>query len=88
VDDPSNGIAAYLMNQNPHFKHIDLNHRGYMLLDVTPARVNTEYWMVDTVAAPSTVETFSVAFKVDAGAAHLTAGSQTSPKLDAPALAP
>ena len=88
VNDPGDGVAGYLKGQNPHFKHIDLNHRGYMLLDVTPARVNTEYWMVDTVAAPSTVETFSVAFQVAAGAAHLTAGSQTTPKADPPPLAP
>jgi alkaline phosphatase D len=88
VDDPGNGIAGYLMGQNPHFKHIDLNHRGYMLLDVTPARVNTEYWMLDTVAARSAVETFSVAFQVAAGSAHLTAGSQTTPKADPPPLAP
>ncbi|MFZ2987629.1 alkaline phosphatase D family protein [Ideonella sp.] len=88
VNDPGNGIAGYLKSQNPHFKHIDLNQRGYMLLDINRNRVVAEFWNVATVTAPDSTQGMSAAFQVSNGSAHLTNAAQTSARAGAPKLAP
>jgi alkaline phosphatase D len=88
LNDPSGSTAAYLRSQNPHFKYIDLNQRGYLLLDVTPQRLVGEFWFVDTVASLSNVQTFGAAFEVAHGSNHLVPSAQTTPRSNAPALAP
>lgn len=88
LSDPSGSTAAYLKSQNPHFKFIDFNRRGYSLLDITPERVVCEWWFVDTVAAPSRVQTFGTAFEVRRGTNRLAPAAQTTPAADPPAPAP
>ena len=88
VDDPSGGTAAYLKSQNPHFKYVDLNKRGYMLLDVNRDRVVCEWWHLDTVAAPDAGQTMAVAYQVLTGTTHLVASNQTPARPGAPAPAP
>ena len=73
---------------NPHFKYINLNQRGYMLLDVTRERVVCEFWFVDTVASISNVQTFGTAFEVQQGNNRLQPSAQTTPRSNPPALAP
>jgi alkaline phosphatase D len=87
VNDPNNGIANLLRSINPHFKHIDLNRRGYMLLDATPERVVCEWWYVETVQIASRLQSFGTAFEVRAGTNRLAPAAQTTPP-PAPALAP
>ena len=77
IDDPGGALAAYLRSQNPHFKYIDLNKRGYLLLDVTHERVVGEWWHLDTVAAPDPGQTMATAWQVQDGAAHLVPAGQT-----------
>lgn len=88
VDDPTNATANQLRSINPHFKYIDLNRRGYMLLDANASRVVCEWWYVDTVAAQSAVQGFGTAFQVLAGTNRLTAAVQTAPRANPPVLAP
>ena len=88
MNDPAGQTAAFLRSINPHFKYIDVNRRGYMLLDVTPARVVGEWWYVDTVASASNVQSFGVAFEVQDGTNRLVASAQTTPPSNPPALAP
>jgi alkaline phosphatase D len=88
LNDPSGNTAALLRSVNPHFKHIDLMQRGYMLLDVTPERTVCEWWYVDTVLAPSSVQTFGTAFEVRHGSNRLQPSAMTTPPAQAPALAP
>ena len=89
IDSDTNGaIAGYLRSINPHFKYINLHRRGYLLLDVTPQRVVGEWWYVDTVASPSNVETFGVAFEVQQGTNRLVPSAQTSARAQPPLLAP
>lgn len=88
LNDPGNNTANFLRSVNPHFKHIDFNQRGYLLVDVTPQRVTGEWWTVDTVASASNVQTFSVAFEVQHGSNHLSPGAQTTPRANPPAPAP
>ena len=88
LNDPAGQTAAFLRSVNPHFKYIDFNRRGYMLLDVTPARVVGEWWYVDTVASASNVQSFGVAFEMQDGTNRLVASAQTTPPSNPPALAP
>ena len=88
LSDPNGSTAAYLRSVNPHFKHIDFNQRGYLLVDVTPQRVMGEWWTVDTVASVSNIQAFSVAFEVQHGSNHLAPGAQTQPRANPPAPAP
>lgn len=88
LDDPSGNTALFLRSVNPHFKYIDLNQRGYMLLDVTRERAVCEWWHIDTVASISNIQTFAVAFEVVAGSNRLAPAGMTTPRADPPALAP
>ena len=88
LNDAGNNTANLLRGINPHFKHIDFNQRGYLLVDVTPQRVTGEWWTVDTVASVSNLQTFSVAFEVQHGSNRLQPGAQTTPRVDPPAPAP
>lgn len=88
LSDPNGSTTAYLRSVNPHFKYIDLNRRGYMLLDVTHERAVAEWWYVDTVASPSRVQAFGMAFEVREGRNRLSPSAQTPPKTQAPMLAP
>jgi alkaline phosphatase D len=86
--DTTGAIANSLKPANPHFKYINLHRRGYMLVDVNRDRAVAEWWYVDTVAAPSNIETFAVAYETRAGANRLQAAAPTSARLNPPALAP
>ncbi len=88
ANDPTGSTAALLRSINPHFKYIDLNQRGYMLVDVTPQRVVGEWWFVDTVQAISNVQTFGAAFQTVDGGNRLQPAAQTLPPANPPALAP
>ncbi len=86
--DTSGSTAGFLRSQNPHFKYINLHKRGYLLLDVTPQRVVGEFWHIDTVASLSNLQTFAAAFEVQAGTNRLVPSAQTTPRANAPLLAP
>lgn len=88
VNDPSGQVAAGLRVGNPHFKYIDLNRRGYMLVDVTAQRAVCEWWYVDTVESLSNIEPFGVAFEVDSDSNRLVPSGQTTPRSHPPLLAP
>ncbi len=39
-------IAAALVASNPHYKYVNLDDHGYCVLDVTPERVQCDWWIV------------------------------------------
>lgn len=85
----TNGLAeSALRFINPHFKYIELTRRGYMLLDADATRVVCEWWYVETIASPSSGQSFGVALQVQVGANRLAPAGQTSPRTNPPALAP
>lgn len=86
--DTTGAIAGAIRAYNPHFKYVQLTRRGYLLMDVSRDRVVGEWWYVDTVAAPSNVETFAAAFEVRAGENRLRPSAQTSGRANPPAPAP
>jgi alkaline phosphatase D len=88
LPDPDGLFAGIIFGQNPHIKHADLDRRGYLLLDIQPQRVVGEFWVIDTVAAPSAVQTFVTAFEVQHGRNRLVPSAMTPPKPNPPAPAP
>jgi alkaline phosphatase D len=88
VTDPTGAVANSLKPANPHFKYINLDKRGYMLIDADASRVVCEWWHLDTVASRSNIETFAVAFEVRDGTNRLVPSVQTPSKPNPPPLAP
>ncbi len=63
-----NGAAASLVVAfNPHMKWAELDHRGYVLLDVDHTRVQGDWYHADTILEPNPSHRFAKAFRVEAG---------------------
>lgn len=60
---------------NPHMKYVDLSKKGYMLFDVTPERLQGEWWYVSGITERGGSESFATAFPVAAGDNRLGAAS-------------
>ncbi len=88
VTDPTGAVANSLKPANPHFKYINLDKRGYMLIDADASRVVCEWWHLDTVASRSNIETFAVAFEVRDGTNRLAPSVQTPARPNPPPFAP
>ena len=82
-------VADVLRLTNPQFKYIDLARKGYMVLDVTPQRVQGEWWYVDDIATRIDGESLGAAWQVVDGAARMTqATGASAPYPDPPPPAP
>jgi len=74
---------------NPHIKYVDLELKGYLLVDITPTRTTGEWWYVSTIAERGGTESFGTAYPCEVDSNRLGAATTaTEPKADAPALAP
>ena len=60
-----------LMAAFPHMKYMDLDSHGYNVVDVTPERVQVEWWLVDTVLQRTQAESLGASWKVENGRARL-----------------
>ena len=77
------------MANNPHLKYANLAERGYLLLDITAARVQGEYFFTGAPQLRSAVETFQRALVCNADSQRLTPGTTASTaRTGAPPLAP
>jgi alkaline phosphatase D len=63
--------AAALKVMLPHLKFMDGEHRGYVLVDVTPERVQTDYMFVPTVAERTDAETRAASLVTERRSAHI-----------------
>ncbi len=45
--------------QNRHVRMVELRHHGYVVVDVTPERIQGDWWHLDTVTGPSPAESFA-----------------------------
>lgn len=75
------GVADGLVEDNPHMKWVELTRRGYLVLDVTPARLQGAWYFVDTVLERIDGESVGGVVEVAAGTPHVVV-------VDAPATAP
>jgi alkaline phosphatase D len=91
IEDPAQaaGFAALLRATHPHIKFVELNRRGYALLDITHERVQAEWYHVATIGERSAAEALAATLQVFDGTNHLVAAAGPStPIAHAPALAP
>jgi alkaline phosphatase D len=70
-------IGKTLDESNPHLAYRNLSQRGYMLLDVSPERVQADYFLLDGVEEGQGIQSFAVGFSAKHGDARLN-------KVDAP----
>ena len=56
----------------PHLKFLEGESRGYVLLDITPKQLRSEWYFVPTVLERSAAEQRAAAFVCERGSAHLT----------------
>ena len=73
---------------NPHMKHAQEEQLGYMLMDITPERVQGEWYYSTPFVPGSPVELLDpVMLQTTAGSQRLTPALLPSPGKDAPPLA-
>jgi alkaline phosphatase D len=90
IEDPAQAaqLAAVLAQTHPHIKFVELNRRGYVLLDVTAERVQAEWYHVETIAERRVEESLAKILQTRSGENHLIAATEPSEPIDASALAP
>jgi alkaline phosphatase D len=87
---PVAALVPEILRTSPHIKYAELTRRGYVVLDITPERVQGAYYHFEdiTLRAPQT-EAFATAFSVASGTSHLVQDmAAAAPLAMAPALAP
>lgn len=72
-------LEADMLLDNPQVKYVDLMEHGYVVLDVTAARVQADWYYVDTVLRPSETEVLGASWQSEDGADHLTEASGPAP---------
>ncbi len=65
-------IEKILLKALPHIKWCDMDSHGYNVVDVTPERVQVEWWFVDTVLERTDKEHRAAVWQVSAGSPKIT----------------
>ncbi len=91
-DDPLAAVAATLLrgdDGNPHLKYVELTKKGYVLVDLTPDRLQAEWWYVNQYKMPGDAsETLAIAFTCQQGTARLVDATAAGPSPAKEATAP
>jgi alkaline phosphatase D len=84
------GLLEQARPLNPHVRFVEPSHRGFVILDVTPERVQGAWYLFDDIALPEPIAPrFSAAWSVKAGETRLVAEQAPAPPRDgAPPAAP
>jgi alkaline phosphatase D len=90
IGDPAQAalLAAVLRQTHPHIKFVELSRRGYALLDVTPARIQCEWYHVATIDSRSPAETLAAMLQVKDGENHLRPSTEATLPRAGAAFAP
>lgn len=68
------GIPGLIMKLQPHMQYVDLSNNGYMLLDVTPERVQNQWVSVFTTAYSNSKTKIENTLEVKSGDNHIYRG--------------
>jgi alkaline phosphatase D len=60
-----------LRRANRHVRYLDTDHHGYVVLELTPGRLEAQFWHVDTVRHPDRSEHCAARFTVERGEPRL-----------------
>lgn len=78
-----------LRQYNPHIKYFETGKRGYLILEITADRVQSDWYNFESIAEESVEpETFRAGYFVASGETNLQAADGPSSAQDGPALAP
>ncbi len=79
----ANLVEGLFLDENPHGAFNDFDRHGYLVLDLTPTRAQSDWYFVDTKDAPSTVEAWGTGRFTLSGENHLqTASAEAPPKAE------
>ena len=79
---------ATIKAARPHLHYVDGRYRGYYLVDITPERLQAEFYAMKTVLDRTADERFVTGFSAPAGRMHLTEQAAPLPPPAAPEPAP
>lgn len=86
------GTATLFATNNPHLRWFDTVNKGYIILDITPERIQADWFHIGggPIGSPDPASpSFAKAFRVDAGTHRLVEeAAPVDDEPDAPALAP
>ncbi|MCZ2355656.1 MAG: alkaline phosphatase D family protein [Bacteroidia bacterium] len=86
---PIPGSTAIIKTQNQHMKFTELTKKGYVLLDITPSKVQGDFYFVNTINTPDEGETFAEGWYVDNNTRFLKkANAASTAQFVNPPLAP
>jgi len=71
-DEQSRRAERRALELLPHWEWVDLDSHGYVIVDVTPERLQAHFWHVDTVLERSPVQTRAAVWEVAHGSSRLT----------------
>ena len=60
-----------ILAARPHLRYLEGERRGYLVVDLTPARLQAEWWLVPTVTEKTDAEACDRAMVCEAGTRHL-----------------
>jgi alkaline phosphatase D len=63
--------AATLLEQRPHLKFVEGEHRGYVVVDITRERLQADWWFVPTILERSSDESRAKSLVSDVSRPHL-----------------
>ena len=86
--DAAKKMVADLGPVHPHARYINVDRRGYMILDLDRERVQGEWWTMNTLTERSTEQTMLKALQTARGRGRLVPSESPSPDREAPELAP
>ncbi|MCH2021750.1 MAG: alkaline phosphatase D family protein [Saprospiraceae bacterium] len=68
-----NSTGSFLITSlNDHIKYADLSEKGYYIIDVNKTRTQVDWFYVDRVDQPSTIESYGTSWQTLDGSRHLT----------------
>ncbi len=83
------GQVDEMLASHPHLKFVDLQRRGYLLLDLTAERAQAEWYFMLSVSEPLGREELGAVLVAGQGDNRLSKGAAPSlPRAEPPALAP
>lgn len=72
----------------PHLKYLDGKQRGYVVLDVTPGRLQADWWLLNSVKERNTEQHFAKGLVCEAGRRHLVEAAAPMAAMTGPDPAP
>jgi len=78
--------TSLIKSQNPHVKYVDVTKHGYVVIDVTPQKVQGDWYFANTVSQPQPGETAGESWYVNSGERFLR--KATSPTSAPPGYNP